>query len=259
MTPGNDHATIPGPPGDPADHPPDEDHMSPDETEPHVLVVDDERAVRESLSRALRLHDYRVTLAADGLEALTVLRTGEVDVVVLDVAMPGLEGTGVARRLRQDGDDVPVLMLTARDGIDDRVAGLDAGADDYLPKPFALDELLARLRALLRRRGDREAGGPDVQQFADLVLDHATFRATRDSRAIDLTRTEYDLLAAFMGNPGRVLTREVLGEMVWGSDLQTSNNVEVYVGYLRRKLEADGEPRLLQTVRGFGYRLDDAG
>ncbi|MBY5162413.1 response regulator transcription factor [Salsipaludibacter albus] len=228
---------------------------SPDEL-PHVLVVDDERAVRESLSRALRLHDYRVSLAADGLEALAAVGTGDVDVVVLDVAMPGIEGTGVARRLRQDGDDVPILMLTARDGVEDRVAGLDAGADDYLPKPFALDELLARLRALLRRRGDQPAD-VERQHFHDLVLDHATFRAHRAGRDIDLTRTEYDLLAAFMDNPRRVLTREVLGELVWGSDLQTSNNVEVYVGYLRRKLEAAGEPRLLQTVRGFGYRLDE--
>ena len=228
---------------------------SPDEL-PHVLVVDDERAVRESLSRALRLHDYRVSLAADGLEALAAVGTGDVDVVVLDVAMPGIEGTGVARRLRQDGDDVPILMLTARDGVEDRVAGLDAGADDYLPKPFALDELLARLRALLRRRGTQPAD-VERQHFHDLVLDHATFRAHRAGRDIDLTRTEYDLLAAFMDNPRRVLTREVLGELVWGSDLQTSNNVEVYVGYLRRKLEAAGEPRLLQTVRGFGSRLDE--
>ena len=231
--------------------------MAPPPTTPHVLVVDDERAVRDALSRALRMHDYRVSLAPDGLEALATLRGGDVDVVILDVAMPGLEGTGVARRLRQDGDDVPVLMLTARDDVDDRVAGLDAGADDYLPKPFALDELLARLRALLRRRGDDGPVGPDVQHVGDLTLDHTTFQARRGDRDIDLTRTEYDLLAAFMDNPGRVLTRDVLGEMVWGSDLHTSNNVEVYVGYLRRKLEADGEPRLLQTVRGFGYRLDD--
>jgi len=224
----------------------------------HVLVVDDERAVREALSRALRLNDYRVSLAANGLEALAAVEAGDVDAVVLDVMMPGIEGTGVARRLRQDGHDVPILMVTARDDVPDRVAGLDAGADDYLPKPFALEELLARLRALLRRTGaDDPAERPHVQSFADLELDHDQFRARRGERDIDLTRTEYDLLAAFMDNPRRVLTREVLGEMVWGSDLQTSNNVEVYVGYLRRKLEADDEPRLIHTVRGFGYRLDE--
>jgi two-component system response regulator MprA len=232
--------------------------MAPSDAVAHVLVVDDERAVREALSRALRLNDYRVSLAANGLEALAAVEAGDVDAIVLDVMMPGIEGTGVARRLRQDGHDVPILMVTARDDVPDRVAGLDAGADDYLPKPFALEELLARLRALLRRAGHEE---PEerlhVQAFDDLELDHDQFRARRGDRDIDLTRTEYDLLAAFMDNPRRVLTREVLGELVWGSDLQTSNNVEVYVGYLRRKLEADGEPRLIHTVRGFGYRLDE--
>ncbi len=226
----------------------------------HVLVVDDERAVREALSRALRLHDYRVSLAADGLEALAAVDRGDVDAIVLDVMMPGIEGTGVARRLRQDGHDIPILMVTARDDVPDRVAGLDAGADDYLPKPFALDELLARLRALLRRSGgpgSNDDAGPDRQTFLDVEVDHDAARATRGGRDLDLTRTEFDLLAAFLDNPGRVLTREVLGEMVWGTDLQTSNNVEVYVGYLRRKLEADDEPRLIQTVRGFGYRLDE--
>ncbi|HKJ55823.1 MAG TPA: response regulator transcription factor [Nitriliruptoraceae bacterium] len=224
---------------------------------PHVLVVDDERAVREALSRALRLHDYRVSLAADGLEALAAVGHGDVDAVVLDVMMPGIEGTGVARRLRQDGHDLPILMVTARDDVPDRVAGLDAGADDYLPKPFALDELLARLRALLRRRGGPGEPGPDVQSFLDVTIDHDAARASRADRDLDLTRTEFDLLAAFLDNPGRVLTREVLGETVWGTDMQTSNNVEVYVGYLRRKLEAAGEPRIIQTVRGFGYRLDE--
>lgn len=225
----------------------------------HVLVVDDERAVREALSRALRLHDYRVSLAADGLEALAAVDRGDVDAIVLDVMMPGIEGTGVARRLRQDGHDIPILMVTARDDVPDRVAGLDAGADDYLPKPFALDELLARLRALLRRSGAAVTGddGAGVQTFMDVAVDHDAARATRGGRDLDLTRTEFDLLAAFLDNPGRVLTREVLGETVWGTDLQTSNNVEVYVGYLRRKLEAADEPRLIQTVRGFGYRLDE--
>lgn len=224
----------------------------------HVLVVDDERAVREALSRALRLHDYRVSLAADGLEALATVNRGDVDAIVLDVMMPGIEGTGLARRLRQDGHDIPILMVTARDDVEDRIAGLDAGADDYLAKPFALDELLARLRALLRRSGPRGDGHTEssVQTFLDVTLDHHAARATRGDRDLDLTRTEYDLLGAFLDNPGRVLTREVLGAMVWGGDLQTSNNVEVYVGYLRRKLEIDNEPRVIHTVRGFGYRLD---
>lgn len=230
-----------------------------DDTMPHVLVVDDEPAVRESLARALRLHDHRVSLAGDGLEALSTLRDGDVDAIILDVMMPGIEGTGVARRIRDDGMDVPILMLTARDDVPDRVAGLDAGADDYLPKPFALEELLARLRALLRRtHGDVRAGGAaDVDTFRDVRMDHERFEATRGERSLDLTRTEWDLLAVFLANPRRVLTREMLGEQVWGSDVQLSNNVEVYVGYLRRKLEADGEPRLIHTVRGFGYRLDD--
>lgn len=230
-----------------------------DETMPHVLVVDDEPAVRESLARALRLHDHRVSLAGDGLEALSTLRDGDVDAIILDVMMPGIEGTGVARRIREDGMDVPILMLTARDDVPDRVAGLDAGADDYLPKPFALEELLARLRALLRRtHGDgRAAGVAAVDTFRNVRMDHERFEATRGERALDLTRTEWDLLAVFLANPRRVLTRELLGEQVWGSDVQSSNNVEVYVGYLRRKLEADDEPRLIHTVRGFGYRLDD--
>lgn len=230
----------------------------PTTTQPaHVLVVDDERAVREALSRALRLHDYRVSLAADGLEALAMVGRGDVDAIVLDVMMPGIEGTGVARRLRQDGHDIPILMVTARDDVPDRIAGLDAGADDYLPKPFALDELLARLRALLRRSGGRtDDSETSIQTFLDVTLDHHAARGTRGGRDLDLTRTEYDLLAAFLDNPGRVLTRGVLGELVWGNDLQTSNNVEVYVGYLRRKLEVEDEPRLIHTVRGFGYRLD---
>lgn len=225
-------------------------------SQPHVLVVDDEPAVRDSLARALRLHEHRVSLAADGLQALQVLRTEDVDVVILDVMMPGIEGTSVARRMRADGIDVPVLMVTARDDVPDRVTGLDAGADDYLPKPFALEELLARLRALLRRTdGNRTAAAVDT--FGDLRMDHDRLVATRGNRTLDFTRTEWDLLAVFMANPHRVLTREVLGQQVWGSDLQSSNNVEVYVGYLRRKLEAQGEPRIIHTVRGFGYRLGE--
>lgn len=222
----------------------------------HVLVVDDDRAVRESLERALVLHGWSVTTAEDGMTALAAVRESPPDVIVLDVQMPGVDGHGVARRLRQDGDDTPVLMLTARDAIADRVAGLDVGADDYLVKPFALEELVARLRALLRRTAP--VGDAGVRRFADLVVDTDRIHVRRGDREIELTRTEFDLLLAFVDNPNRVLTREVLHDRVWGADMSTSNTVEVYVGYLRRKLEADGEPRLLQTVRGFGYALREA-
>lgn len=224
----------------------------------HVLVVDDDRAVRESLRRALELHGFAVALAPDGVEALQQVRNRRPDVIVLDVNMPGADGYSVARRLRQDGDDIPILMLTARDDVPDRVAGLEAGADDYLVKPYALDELLARLRALLRRaRGDlTERTGP--LRFGDLSLDPDTMQVRRGDRELDLTRTEYDLLLAFLENPNRVLTREVLHDRVWGYDASASSNtLEVYVGYLRKKLESDDEPRLIQTVRGFGYALRD--
>ena len=220
----------------------------------HVLVVDDDRAVRDALRRALQLHGWTVTTADDGMEALAQVRTSPPDVIVLDVQMPGVDGFGVARRLRSEGDDTPVLMLTARDAVADRVAGLDVGADDYLVKPFALEELVARLRALLRRTSGATADD-GVVRFADVVVDVDRVRVRRGDRDIELTRTEFDLLLAFLDNPGRVLTREVLHDRVWGADKSASNTVEVYVGYLRRKLEADGEPRLLQTVRGFGYAL----
>lgn len=219
-----------------------------------LLVVDDEPAVRDALARALRLEGYEVELAADGREALAALAARPADVVVLDVLMPGLDGLEVCRRLRADGDRTPILMLTARVDVSDRVAGLDAGADDYLPKPFALDELLARLRALLRRSGagDRE---PSLR-FADLVLDPGAREVRRGERQIELTRTEFELLDLFMRNPGQVLTRSLIFERVWGYDFgPTSNSLEVYVGYLRRKTEAGGEPRLIQTVRGVGYAL----
>ncbi len=224
-----------------------------------VLVVDDDRAVRESIARALVVNDYEVEVAADGMAALRAVDAGDVDALVLDVMMPGVDGFGVVRRLRQDGRDVPVLLLTARDAVDDRVTGLDVGADDYLVKPFALDELLARLRALLRRsHGDVSEADGEVLRFGDLHVDLGAMVVRRGDRDIDLTRTEFDLLATFMRNPNRVLTRDVLHDRVWGYDASTgSNTLEVYVGYLRRKLEAAGEPRLIQTVRGFGYALRD--
>ncbi|MBD0329214.1 MAG: response regulator transcription factor [Thermoleophilia bacterium] len=221
-----------------------------------VLVVDDERAVRESLRRALELEGYRVELAAGGEEALARLGAGDgavPDVVVLDVLMPGIDGLEVCRRLRAGGSSLPVLMLTARDAVDDRVAGLDAGADDYLVKPFALEELLARLRALLRRTSD---GGDGKLRFADLELDPGTRLVTRGGRPIELTRTEFNLLELFLRNPRQVLTRSVIFDRVWGYDFGfASNSLDVYVGYLRRKTEAGGEPRLIQTVRGVGYAL----
>ena len=220
-----------------------------------VLVVDDDAAVRNSLDRALRLNGYEVALAVDGVDALNQVNTGAPDAMVLDVLMPNMDGLEVCRRLRSFGDRTPILMLTAQDGVTERVAGLDAGADDYLPKPFALDELLARLRALLRRTtGEVETG--DKLQFDDLIMDLSTFEVHRGDRQIDLTRTEFSLLELFMRNPRQVLTRDIINERVWGYDFPTtSNSLEVYVGYLRRKLEAGGEPRLIQTMRGFGYAL----
>ena len=220
-----------------------------------ILIVDDDRAVRDSLRRALELHGYDTDTAPDGIEALNAIQRERPDAMVLDVNMPGVDGFGLTRRLRQDGIDLPILMLTARDAVPDRVAGLDVGADDYLVKPFALEELLARLRSLLRRHGADEARPTGVLRFADLTLDPGDFTVRRGDRDIALSRTEFDLLLAFMDNAGRVLTRDVLHERVWGADMSASNTLEVYVGYLRRKLEADGEPRLIQTVRGFGYAL----
>ena len=224
---------------------------------PRVLVVDDEPAVRTSLDRALRLAGYDVALAADGAAALEVLEGGGQDAVVLDVAMPGVDGLEVCRRMREGGDRTAVLMLTARDAVDDRVAGLDAGADDYLVKPFALEELFARLRALLRRRGAEATDG--VLRFADLSLDESTREVKRGERRIELTRTEFLLLELFLLNPRQVLTRSLIFERVWGYDFgPSSNSLEVYIGYLRRKTEAGGEPRLIQTVRGVGYALREA-
>jgi two-component system response regulator MprA len=219
-----------------------------------ILVVDDERAVRESLRRALELEGYEIELAADGNEALDRLESAsEPDAMILDLLMPGVDGLEVCRRLRGTGSKLPVLMLTARTEIENRVAGLDAGADDSVTKPFALEELLARVRALLRRTTD-ESG--EVLQFADLELDPATREVRRAVRTIELTRTEFSLLELFMRNPRQVLTRSIIFERVWGYDFGfASNSLDVYIGYLRRKTEAGNEPRLIQTVRGVGYAL----
>jgi two-component system, OmpR family, response regulator MprA len=221
-----------------------------------ILVVDDERAVRESLRRALELEGYQVDLAEDGEEALERLSGSSVaDAVILDVLMPGIDGLEVCRRLRADANGVPVLMLTARAEVDSRVAGLDAGADDYLPKPFALAELLARLRALLRRAANGDESG-DVLRFSDLELDLGTREVRRGERSIDLTRTEFALLELFLRNPRQVLTRSIIFERVWGYDFgPTSNSLDVYIGYLRRKTEENGAPRLIHTIRGVGYAL----
>jgi two-component system response regulator MprA len=223
-----------------------------------ILVVDDDRAVRESLRRSLEFNGYQVDLASDGAQALESIVTSRPDAMVLDVMMPRLDGLEVARRLRSTGDDLPILVLTARDTVSDRVSGLDAGADDYLPKPFALEELLARLRALLRRAvPDLQAGQvAEVLSFADLSMDPGTREVRRGEREISLTRTEFALLELFLSYPKHVLTRGRILEEVWGYDFPTSGNaLEVYVGYLRRKTEAGNEPRLIHTVRGVGYVL----
>ncbi len=222
-----------------------------------ILVVDDERAVRESLRRALELEDYEVDLAGDGEEALQRLESeAQPDAVILDVLMPGVDGLEVCRRLRRSGSGLPVLMLTARAELENRVAGLDAGADDYVTKPFALEELLARLRALLRRTTN---GSGDALRFAGLELDPGTREVRRDGEAIELTRTEFSLLELFMRNPRQVLTRSIIFERVWGYDFgYASNSLDVYIGYLRRKTEAGGRPRLVHTVRGVGYALREA-
>ena len=219
-----------------------------------VLVVDDDAAVRQSLSTALGRDGYEVLAAEDGNAALARLVAASVDAIVLDVAMPEPNGLEVCRRLRARGDRTPILMLTARDLVDDRVAGLDAGADDYLAKPFALAELRARLRALLRRN----AASAERLSYGDLALDLAAAQVTRGGREVALTRTEYLLLELFLRNPGRVLSHSQIFQAVWGYDFGLrSDNLWVYMGYLRTKLEAGGEPRILQTVRGLGYVLRD--
>lgn len=223
----------------------------------NLLVVDDEPALRETLERALVAEGYAVETAPDGVAALRVVARTEPDAIVLDVLMPGADGLEVTRRLRDDGHRVPILLLTARDAVGDRVAGLDAGADDYLVKPFALDELLARVRALLRRNAPPGTG--ELLRYADLALDTGTREVTRAGRSFELTRTEFALLELFLRNPRQVLPRSLVFERVWGYDFGPSSNaLEVYVGYLRRKTEAGGEPRLIHTVRGVGYALRDA-
>ena len=219
-----------------------------------ILVVDDDPALRTALDRALKLEGYRVSFAHDGRQALQLMTGGSQDAVILDLGLPLMDGLEVCRRVRERGDRTPVLMLTARDAVTDRVEGLDAGADDYLVKPFALDELLARLRALLRRT--TATPNEAVLKFGDLVLDLQTMEVRRKGRELQLTRTEFRLLELLMRNPRVVLTRSRIFEEVWGYDFGASSNaLEVYVSYLRRKLEAEGEPRLIHTVRGVGYTL----
>ncbi|MGZ4494287.1 MAG: response regulator transcription factor [Nocardioides sp.] len=226
-----------------------------------ILVVDDDRAVRESLRRSLEFNGYDVSLASDGAEALAAIAGAAPDALVIDVMMPRLDGIETTRALRSAGNDLPILVLTARDSVGDRVEGLDAGADDYLTKPFALEELLARLRALLRRAhtapGDEFED--EVLTFGDLTLNPATREVRRGDRPIELTRTEFTLLEMFLQRPRRVLDRSFILEEVWGYDFPTTaNSHEVYVGYLRRQTEAAGEPRLLHTVRGMGYVLKES-
>jgi two-component system response regulator MprA len=222
-----------------------------------ILVVDDDRAVRESLRRSLTFNGYEVDVAGDGAEALQHVADQRPDALVLDVMMPRVGGLEACRRLRADGDDVPILVLTARDSVADRVAGLDAGADDYLVKPFDLEELLARLRALLRRAQPAQVADDSPSlSFADLRLDPITREVFRGQRPIRLTRTEFSLLELLLRHPRQVLGRERILEQVWGYDFPTTaNSLEVYVGYLRRKTEAEAEPRLIHTVRGVGYVL----
>jgi two-component system response regulator MprA len=230
--------------------------------QPRILVVDDEPAVQSALSRALTLEKYDVSQAADGHEALEQLSAAAYEAVILDIALPRIDGLEVCRRLRQGGDRTPVLMLTARGEIDDRVAGLDAGADDYLAKPFALRELLARVRALLRRAEDEDEDGEgrdELLVFEDLRLDPRTHEAWRGERLMQLTRTEFLLLEMFLRQPRKVLSRSAIFEHVWGYDFgSSSNSLGVYMGYLRRKTEEGEEPRLLHTVRGVGYVLRSA-
>ncbi len=223
-----------------------------------IMVVDDDRSVRDSLRRSLEFNGYEVALANDGVEALARINQISPDAMIVDVMMPRLDGIETTRALRAAGNDVPILVLTARDAVGDRVDGLDAGADDYLAKPFALEELLARVRAMLRRRtvGTEDGGGDGPLVFSDLTMDPVTRDVQRGARSITLTRTEWSLLELFMRRPKRVLDRSFILEEVWGYDFPTTaNSLEVYVGYVRRKTEAEGEPRLLHTVRGVGYVL----
>jgi two-component system, OmpR family, response regulator MprA len=221
----------------------------------HVLIADDDAAIRDSVALVLQVEGYDTSTVANGLAVLEGVDANPPDLLILDVMMPRLGGLETCRRLRTAGSDLPVLMLTARDQVADRVAGLDAGADDYLPKPFATEELLARVRALLRRR-TAPTGESTALSFLDLRLEPDLFESWRGERRLQLTRTEFSLLEVFLRNPRRLLTREVLFDTIWGYDMSaTTNNLQVYISYLRRKLEAEGEPRLLYTVRGVGYVL----
>ncbi len=221
-----------------------------------ILIADDDRAIRESLSRALALEGYDVVQAADGAAALSQIESAQPDVAVLDVMMPNVDGLTVCRVLRAEKNRIPVLMLTARTETADRVAGLDAGADDYLPKPFDLDELLARLRALLRRARPDDDGGAEPVQIADLRLDPTSRRVWRGQREVELSKTEFDLLELLVRNQGIVLEHSTIYDRIWGYDFgPDSKALAVYIGYLRRKTEEGGEPRLIQTVRGVGYTL----
>ncbi|MGW4033025.1 response regulator transcription factor [Streptomyces sp. NPDC004838] len=231
-----------------------------------ILIVDDEPAVREALQRSLAFEGYGTEVAVDGVDALAKAEAYGPDLVVLDIQMPRMDGLTAARRLRGSGSTVPILMLTARDTVGDRVTGLDAGADDYLVKPFELDELFARIRALLRRRSYATGGGTaadsrhDVLSFGDLAMNLATREVHRGTRAVELTRTEFTLLELLLTHPRQVLTREQILKSVWGFDFEpSSNSLDVYVMYLRRKTEAGGEPRLVHTVRGVGYVLRTGG
>ncbi|MBT2444195.1 response regulator transcription factor [Streptomyces sp. ISL-36] len=229
-----------------------------------ILIVDDEPAVREALRRSLAFEGYGTEEAVDGVDALAAMESYAPDLVVLDIQMPRMDGLTAARRIRASGSTVPILMLTARDTVGDRVTGLDAGADDYLVKPFELDELFARIRALLRRSSYAAVTGTEpegeVLSFADLRMDLATREVTRGGRPVELTRTEFTLLEMFLAHPRQVLTREQILKAVWGFDFEpSSNSLDVYVMYLRRKTEAGGEPRLVHTVRGVGYVLRGGG
>jgi two-component system response regulator MprA len=224
----------------------------------NVLLVEDDPAVRGAVERALRHAGHQPALATDGIRALEQATTVPYDAVVLDLGLPGLDGLEVCRRLRAAGNQVPVLMLTARAAVAERVSGLDAGADDYLVKPFALDELLARLRAFERRAPSAGQGRGELR-FGDLVVDRDAMTCRRGTREIQLSRTEYQLLELLLANQGKVLSRDVIFDKVWGYDFgPESNSLDVYVGYLRRKLEADGEPRIIHTVRGVGYVMREA-
>ena len=219
-----------------------------------VLVVEDDQPLVRIMTKSLESNGFEVISAFDGEEGLRAAHDERPEAIVLDLQLPKLNGTDLCRRLRSEGNSVPIIMLTARSAVPDRISGLDAGADDYLVKPFALEELLARIRALLRRGGLER--GEEALRFADVELDPATREVRRGDRLIELTRTEFNLLELFLRNPRQVLTRSIIFERVWGYDFgYASNSLDVYIGYLRRKTEAGGKPRLIQTIRGVGYAL----